>query len=117
MYLGRLVEQGATREVLTRPLHPYTRALLALLPVTNPRQRRPRPLLTGDLPDPTAIASGCRFQPRCPVAIERCRRHDPALTPVNADHRAACLLVMAEPWVALKAIPEMSAAERAETRD
>jgi peptide/nickel transport system ATP-binding protein len=117
MYLGRLVELGATHEVLTQPLHPYTRALLALLPVTNPRQRRPRTLLTGDLPDPTAIASGCRFQPRCPVAIERCRRHDPALTPVNADHRAACLLVMAEPWVALKAIPEMSAAERAETRD
>jgi peptide/nickel transport system ATP-binding protein len=93
MYLGRIVEIGATADVLTNPKHPYTRALLSVVPVPNPRQRRKREILQGEIPNPINIPAGCRFHPRCPDAIPGCREIDPALYTVNANHQAACILV------------------------
>jgi peptide/nickel transport system ATP-binding protein len=93
MYLGRIVEIGDTAEVLTNPQHPYTRALLSVIPVPNPRKRRKREILQGEIPNPIHIPSGCRFHPRCPDAIARCKEIDPALEPVGARHQSACILV------------------------
>ena len=93
MYLGRIVEIGATAEVLANPKHPYTRALLSVVPVPNPRQRRNREILQGEIPNPINIPPGCRFHPRCPDVIPRCRGIDPALYTVSANHQAACILI------------------------
>jgi len=93
MYLGRIVEIGPTREVLGNPQHPYTRALLSVVPVPNPRLRRDRLILEGETPNPIDVPGGCRFHPRCPVAIARCQQVDPALYQVGEMHQAACLLV------------------------
>jgi oligopeptide/dipeptide ABC transporter ATP-binding protein len=93
MYLGRVVEIGPTRRVLAEPQHPYTRALLSVVPVPNPRLRRRRQILGGETPNPIDLPSGCRFRPRCPVAIDRCAEIDPGLVRVGAGHQAACVLV------------------------
>jgi len=93
MYLGRIVESGETFQVLRNPRHPYTQALLSVVPVPNPRLRRQRMILQGETPNPVDIPAGCRFHPRCPLAAERCRQVDPAMTEVEAGHQAACLLV------------------------
>jgi peptide/nickel transport system ATP-binding protein len=92
MYLGRIVEVGATREVLQNPQHPYTRALLSVVPVPNPRERRERVILQGETPNPLNIPTGCRFHPRCPVAVDRCKEIDPPFVEVSSLHQAACLL-------------------------
>jgi peptide/nickel transport system ATP-binding protein len=96
MYLGRIVEQGPARDVVRNPQHPYTRALLSVVPNRDPRQRSTPQILQGETPDPVDVPPGCRFHPRCPVAEPRCRREDPALHPpaavVAAGHEAACLL-------------------------
>ena len=93
MYLGRIVEIGPIQQVLKDPQHPYTKALLSVIPIPNPRQRRERIILKGAPPNPIEVPSGCRFHPRCPVAFERCNLVDPQLTAVSSDHQAACLLV------------------------
>ena len=94
MYLGRIVETGPTLSVLTTPSHPYTRALLSVVPVPHPSQRKPRIILTGETPDPGRIPPGCRFNPRCPQVFDRCRIDDPRLMPTGlAGHEAACWLV------------------------
>jgi peptide/nickel transport system ATP-binding protein len=93
MYLGRIVELGVTQEVLAAPTHPYTQALLSVIPVPNPRQRRQRTILQGDPPNPIDLPSGCRFHPRCPLAFERCPQLDPPLVTVGDGHQAACLLI------------------------
>ncbi len=93
MYLGRIVESGATEDVLQNPQHPYTKALLSVVPVPNPRLRRQRIILQGETPNPVAIPSGCRFHPRCPLAFERCKEVDPPAVSVEDGHLAACLLV------------------------
>jgi oligopeptide/dipeptide ABC transporter ATP-binding protein len=93
MYLGRIVEIGATNDVLKNPQHPYTRALLSVVPVPNPRLRRERIILQGETPNPIDVPPGCRFHPRCPVAIEPCRQIDPLFAEVTPGHQAACLLV------------------------
>jgi oligopeptide/dipeptide ABC transporter ATP-binding protein len=93
MYLGRIVEIGPTREVLQNPRHPYTKALLSVVPVPNPRLRRERIILQGETPNPLNVPSGCRFHPRCPVAFDRCKQVDPSLYGVGDGHAAACLLV------------------------
>ena len=93
MYLGRIVELGTTEQVLGDPQHPYTKALLAVAPRIEPRTT-PRTLLVGEPPDATAIPSGCRFHPRCPVAFERCPSDDPLLP--EREHAAACWLVQGE---------------------
>jgi oligopeptide/dipeptide ABC transporter ATP-binding protein len=91
MYLGRIVEIGPTQEVLKNPCHPYTKALLSVIPVPNPRLRRERLILQGETPNPIDLPSGCRFHPRCPVVFEKCKRVDPEFLPAGKDHLAACL--------------------------
>jgi oligopeptide/dipeptide ABC transporter ATP-binding protein len=93
MYLGRIVEIGPTRDVLASPAHPYAQALLSVIPVPNPRQRRERIILQGDPPNPIDLPPGCRFHPRCPLAQPICREQDPELQEVGTNHRAACLLL------------------------
>ncbi|MFN2489909.1 MAG: ABC transporter ATP-binding protein [Actinomycetota bacterium] len=99
MYLGRIVEIGPAEEVLTRPLHPYTRALLDIVPEAGGLER---PVLAGEPPDPTNIPEGCRFHPRCPAAVagrardagveDACRHEDLALMELRPGHLAACHL-------------------------
>ncbi len=92
MYLGRIVEIGPIQQVLNDPQHPYTKALLSVIPIPNPRQRRQRIILKGTPPTPIEVPSGCRFHPRCPLAFERCKIDDPQLTAVSPEHQAACFL-------------------------
>ena len=92
MYLGRIVEIGPTREVLSNPQHPYTQALLSVIPVPNPRLRRKRMILQGETPNPIDLPTGCRFHPRCPDAAPECRETDPQLRPVAPGHEVACLV-------------------------
>ena len=97
MYLGRIVELGTTEEVLEHPRHPYTKALLSVVPETK---RLRQEILTGEPPDPKQIPEGCRFRPRCPLVqsgeaeqlgiLSRCESDDPALLPAGAPHQAAC---------------------------
>jgi oligopeptide/dipeptide ABC transporter ATP-binding protein len=94
MYLGRIVEIGTTHEVLRNPQHPYTKALLSVSPVANPRLRRKRQVLEGDPPNPINLPKGCRFAPRCPIAVDDCRKVDPRLETVNANHEVACILAI-----------------------
>jgi len=94
MYLGRIVEIGTMREVLKDPKHPYTKALLSVIPVPNPRMRRKRIILQGETPNPIDLPPGCRFHPRCPVAIDVCKESDPILMTVSDSHQAACLLLV-----------------------
>lgn len=93
MYLGRIVEIAGRDELFNRPLHPYTRALLASIPVPDPEVRvRPEPL-KGDLPSPSHPPSGCRFRTRCPLAVEACARQEPAMEDYGGGHLAACLRI------------------------
>ena len=94
MYLGRIVEIGTMEDVTKSPRHPYTQALLSVVPVPNPRLRRKRIILQGETPNPIDLPSGCRFHPRCPVAISICKQHDPQLFPVSESHHAACVLLV-----------------------
>ncbi len=93
MYLGRIVEQGSVQEVLESPRHPYTEALLSAVPLTEVGETpRSRIHLQGDMPSPAAPPSGCHFHPRCPKAVDRCRRQYPEQVPVSGTHRVSCLL-------------------------
>jgi len=94
MYLGRIVELGGMLDVLKKPQHPYTQALLSVIPVPNPRLRKKRMILQGETPNPLNMPSGCRFHPRCPVALELCKQNDPPLIKVTESHQAACLLLV-----------------------
>lgn len=94
MYLGRIVEIGTMLEVLQSAQHPYTKALLSVIPVPNPRLRRERIILQGETPNPIDLPTGCRFHPRCPVAILACKADDPSLITVSRTHQVACLLVV-----------------------
>jgi peptide/nickel transport system ATP-binding protein len=109
MYLGRIVEQGTTEELLSSPRHPYTQALLSVVPEST--QREPQ-ILTGEAPDPTQVPVGCRFHPRCPLVAsgeagrlgieDRCRGEDLGLAPVpdavpGSAHAAACHAVTSAP--------------------
>jgi peptide/nickel transport system ATP-binding protein len=94
MYLGRIVEEGPARDVVRDPRHPYTKALLSVVPKRDPRDRTAPQILGGEPPNPTDVPPGCRFHPRCPVAEDRCRTIDPELRPATSDrHTAACVLV------------------------
>ena len=92
MYLGRIVEQGPVEEVLCEPLHPYTRALLAALPVLDPQHRRSAPRPQGDLPSPVCPPPGCHFHPRCPQAMPVCRQRYPELIRHGESHGTRCFL-------------------------
>jgi len=96
MYLGRIVEQGPAGQIVRNPQHPYTKALLSVVPKRDPRDRTVPQILTGEAPDPIDVPPGCRFHPRCPVAVDRCSTDDPRLRQpagvTAADHLAACHL-------------------------
>jgi peptide/nickel transport system ATP-binding protein len=89
MYLGTIVEEASARDLYTRQLHPYTRALMSAAPSLR-THRGGRLRLTGEPPDPSNPPQGCRFHPRCPIARERCAREAPALDAWLPDRRAAC---------------------------
>jgi peptide/nickel transport system ATP-binding protein/oligopeptide transport system ATP-binding protein len=90
MYLGRIVEIAPTGDLFRAPLHPYTEALLAAVPVADPRQRVRSTVLLGEIPSPSRRPAGCHFHPRCPLAVERCRIEAPALVEASLGHFAAC---------------------------
>ncbi len=93
MYLGKLVELAPAEEIYTNPLHPYTQALLAAIPVPDPDAKREAPQrLGGDVPNPIAPPAGCRFHTRCPFATERCGREEPEFKEVSPGHFVACFL-------------------------
>jgi oligopeptide/dipeptide ABC transporter ATP-binding protein len=93
MYLGRVVEQGSAVDVIERPQHPYTQALVTAIPVPTAAGGGDRELLKGELPDATDVPSGCRFHPRCPKRFEPCDRVDPGLLETGRPGQlAACLL-------------------------
>jgi len=94
MYLGRVVEEGPAHEVIRNPQHPYTKALVSVVPQPDPDRATKPQILHGETPNPVNIPSGCRFHPRCPVAEARCQSEDPQLRPVGGDgQQAACLLI------------------------
>jgi oligopeptide/dipeptide ABC transporter ATP-binding protein len=96
MYLGRIVEEGPAREVVRNPQHPYTKALISVVPKRDPRDATRPEILKGETPNPVFIPSGCRFHPRCPIAQESCRSVDPELRrpagTTDPAHRVACIL-------------------------
>jgi oligopeptide/dipeptide ABC transporter ATP-binding protein len=92
MYLGRIVEYTDKRTLFTRPLHPYTESLLLAVPVPDPRVKRQKRTLQGDVPSPINPPSGCHFHTRCPYAVERCRVESPALREVMPGQMVACHL-------------------------
>ena len=96
MYMGRIVEEGPAKEVLSNPQHPYTKALISVVPKPDPRDRSTPLTLSGETPNPVDIPVGCRFQPRCPLASEECTKSDPRLrlsVGVRIEsHRVACHL-------------------------
>jgi oligopeptide/dipeptide ABC transporter ATP-binding protein len=109
MYLGRIVEEGPAEQLIRDPRHPYTRALLSVLPSPHPSQRRERRILAGEAPDPSRIPSGCRFYPRCPLQSERGRNEDPPAFDVGPGHTSACWLVEnGEPLPPTPALPPLS---------
>jgi oligopeptide transport system ATP-binding protein len=95
MYLGKLVEIGPASEVVDRPLHPYTRALVSAVPIPNPQleQQRQRIILQGDPPSPLNPPAGCNFHPRCPFAIAECKLKVPELVEKEVRRFAACMRV------------------------
>ncbi len=93
MYLGRIVEHTDKATIFARPLHPYTQALMAAVPVADPMVRRDKKHVMGDVPSPINRPAGCHFHPRCPLAEARCRTEEPTLREVQPGHRVACHLV------------------------
>jgi oligopeptide/dipeptide ABC transporter ATP-binding protein len=92
MYLGKIVEQADKRTLFSKPLHPYTEALLSAVPVANPAVKRERRHLQGDVPSPLKPPPGCPFHPRCAYAVARCRVEAPLLRDVAPGHSVACHL-------------------------
>jgi oligopeptide/dipeptide ABC transporter ATP-binding protein len=92
MYLGQIVEMAPAEALYTTPHHPYTMALLSAVPVPDPRYKRQRIILSGDVPSPIKPPAGCRFHPRCPQRMKVCERTVPVMRTVGQQHVAACHL-------------------------
>ncbi|MBW4081747.1 ABC transporter ATP-binding protein [Paenibacillus sp. S150] len=92
MYLGRIVELAPTRELFAQPLHPYTQALMSAVPVPAPGLKKSRIVLTGDVPNPETPPAGCAFHPRCPFAMDKCRKDEPVLREQDSGHQVSCHL-------------------------
>ena len=94
MYLGRIVEIGPTQEVLSNPIHPYTKSLVSVIPAPNPNRKKKQVVLQGEVPNPVNIPAGCRFHPRCPIAVDECKVTEPMPvefgTP-SSSHQVFCL--------------------------
>ena len=93
MYLGKMVELTGREELFLHPLHPYTQALMSAIPVPDPRLKRTRIILKGDVPSPVNPPKGCRFHPRCPIAMEICSQKEPVFKEIRPEHWAACWAV------------------------
>ena len=92
MYLGKIVEYADKKTLFTNPLHPYTEALLSAVPVPNPKLKREKRLLQGDVPSPINPPPGCAFHTRCPYAFDRCKVDAPALVELSPGHGVSCHL-------------------------
>lgn len=92
MYLGHIVEMADTEELFSNPLHPYTKALLSSIPLPDPKKKRERIILQGDVPSPINPPSGCVFHTRCPYAMDRCKTEKPVTTNQSSGHQVACHL-------------------------
>ena len=90
MYLGKLVELTSSSELFRDPLHPYTQALMSAIPIPDPKIKRDRIILTGDVPSPLNPPRGCRFHPRCPVAFDQCSQEEPEFKEIRPEHWVAC---------------------------
>ena len=90
MYLGRIVETAQARDLYAKPLHPYTEALLSAVPIPDPKVKRKRIRLEGDVPNPIEPPSGCHFHTRCPIAVDRCKVEEPPFTDYGSGHYVAC---------------------------
>jgi peptide/nickel transport system ATP-binding protein len=90
MYLGKIMEMGTAEDIVYEPLHPYTKALISAVPVPDPKSRRTRLTIKGEIPSPINPPSGCRFHTRCPIAEEICRKEEPELINIGKEHYAAC---------------------------
>jgi len=90
MYLGKIMEMGTSEEIVYKPLHPYTKALISAVPVPDPKSRRTKLILKGEIPSPINPPSGCRFHTRCSIAEENCRHKEPEFTNVGNEHYVAC---------------------------
>jgi oligopeptide transport system ATP-binding protein len=92
MYLGKVVELAAYKNVYSNPKHPYTQALLSAVPVPDPKSSKERIILKGDVPSPISPPAGCSFHPRCSYRIDRCDKSEPELKDLGGHHHVACFL-------------------------
>jgi len=92
MYLGKIMEMASYQDLYTDPKHPYTQALLSAIPVADPKVKKERTILKGDVPSPINPPAGCHFHPRCPHRMEGCDKREPELINIGGDHYVACYL-------------------------
>jgi len=92
MYLGKIIEMGDKESLFLNPMHPYTQALLSAIPVPNPKRKRKKIELVGEVPSAINIPPGCRFHPRCPYKMDKCSKKEPSLIEIEKNHFVACHL-------------------------